>query len=72
MPYYIYKITEHVQLEYLDQKTNFQAAKEMVKKLRQEQFTHDNIIIRMIFAESTGAAERLLSVPKEPQVIGED
>lgn len=72
MPYYIYQITEPLLLKYLDQKLHFQEANKMVKKLRQE-LTPANIAqIRMIFADSIGEAERLLSAPKEIRVISED
>jgi hypothetical protein len=72
MPYYVYKITEPMLLEYLNQTPNFKEAKQMVTGLRQQLAVNEDTKIRMIFAHSTGEAEQLLSVPKNHQIIGED
>lgn len=72
MPYYIYRITEPMSLEYLDEKVRFQEAKERVVSLRKRLSANDTAIVRMVFANSTGEAERLLSIPKDHRVIGED
>lgn len=72
MPYYIYRIAEPMRLEYLDQKASFRDAKERVVSLRKELSVNNTTIVRMIFANSTGEAERLLSIPKDGRVIGED
>ncbi|KOR31697.1 hypothetical protein TI05_11975 [Achromatium sp. WMS3] len=74
MPYYIYKINGPFLFEHLDQKTSFKEAKSIVKDLRNNLAANDPAKIRMIFANSTEEAERLLSTPKNRDhiVIGED
>lgn len=72
MPYYIYRIVEPTSLDYLDQKVSFREAKELVRKLREGLPSGNNVTVRMVFADSTGEAERLLSIPKDHRVIGED
>lgn len=72
MPYYIYKITEPLLLEYLDETARFLEAKELVKKLRRELTPSSAVKVRMVFADSIGEAERLLTIPRDTRVIGED
>jgi len=72
MPYFIYRVDSPQQLEYVDTKNEYRAAKELVRKLRSEQQDKDPGTARMIFAKTRGEAEKLLSAPRDERVIGED
>lgn len=72
MPYYVYRIQADRRLEYLSTCTLYQEAKALVRALRTEQGIEDPGSVRLVFANSTGEAERLLSLPRDDRVIGED
>ena len=72
MPYYIYRLREPLQLEYIDVKDKYKDAKSAVQRLREEQAAEDSSQVRMVFAKSTGEAEKLLSAPRDERVIGEE
>ena len=73
MPYFIYRITpDPLTLEYLDTKEKYQEARSLVRDLRAREATQDPGTIRMIFAKTTGEAEKLLSQPRDDRIIGED
>lgn len=72
MPYYVYRFHSERQLEYVDVKGRYQEAKALVRQLRSEQGSNDPAGIRLVFAKSTGEAEKLLSIPRDERVIGED
>ena len=61
MPYFVYRILSPKNLEYVDVKTGYQDAKALVRGLRAEQSADDNATIRMVFAKTSGEAEKLLS-----------
>ena len=72
MPYFVYRVNSPKQLEYVDTKNEYRAAKELVRALRSEQQTAEPSAVRMIFAKTRGEAEKLLSAPRDERVIGED
>jgi len=72
MPYYIYRIREPLQFEYIDVKDKYKDAKSSVRSLREEQAAEDPSTVRMVFAKSSGEAEKLLSAPRDERVIGEE
>ena len=72
MPYFIYRITPPRKLHLLDNKDNFKDAKKLVRSWRAQIRDEDDHTIRMIFAKSAQEAEKLLSMPREERVIGED
>ncbi len=72
MPYYVYRIHAGRHLEYVDSRPGYQEAKALVRALRTEQGTQDPASVRLVFAKSTGEAERLLSILRDERVIGED
>ena len=72
MPYYIFRIREPLQLEYLDVKSKYQEAKSLIRKFREEQTADNPLNIRMMFAKTRGEAEKLLSAPRDGRVIGEE
>lgn len=72
MPYFIYKITPPRQLEYLDTVEQYQQAREIVRTYRRNEPPGTGVEYRLIFARQQGEAERLLSIPRDPRVIGED
>ncbi len=72
MPYFIYRITPPRKLHLLDNKDSYKEAKKLVRTWRAEIRTEDDYTVRMIFAKTPQEAEKLLSVPREERVIGED
>ena len=72
MPYYIYRVREPQQLEYIDVRAKYKDAKSVVQGLREEQAADDSSIVRMVFAKTPGEAEKLLSAPRDERVIGEE
>lgn len=72
MPYYIYRITPPRKLHLIDRKNNFKDAKQLVRSWREQMRKEDDYTIRMIYANSPQEAEKLLSMPREERVIGED
>lgn len=72
MPYYVYRIREPKNLEYIDVKADYREARNYVRGLRSQQAASDSSLVRMVFAKTTAEAEKLLSVPKDTRVIGED
>ena len=72
MPYYIYRIREPQQLEFIEVKAKYKDAKSAVHSLREAQAAEVSSSVRMVFAKSTGEAEKLLSAPRDERVIGEE
>lgn len=72
MPYYVYRIHSELQLEYVDAKDGYRDAKALVRELRAQHAPHDPTGVRLVFAKTTGEAERLLSTPRDERVVGED
>lgn len=72
MPYFIYRIHSERELEYVDTKERYQEAKALVRQLRTQQASNDPGSVRLVFAKSGGEAEKLLSLPRDERVIGED
>ena len=72
MPYYIYRVESPQNLHYVDVKARYPEARALVRSLRTELPAEAAGSVRMIFAKTTGEAEKLLSVPRDTRVIGED
>lgn len=72
MPYFVYKIELPLTLSHLDTKDSYQSARAMVRGLRQALPPGDPAQYRMVFANEQAEAERLLSMPRDERVIGED
>ena len=72
MPYYVYRINPPLKLDHLTTVDKYQEAKKLVRELRTELGPDSVNNIRMIFAKTQGEAEKLLSMPREERVIGED
>lgn len=72
MPYYIYKIEPPMILTHLDTKESYRDARAFVRELRAAQGHNELTQYRMIFARQAAEAERLLSIPRDERVIGED
>lgn len=73
MPFYIFKVSADNRLEYLDDEEKYKPAKEKVKKLRAAHSTDDGTTYRMVFANSVGQGELLLSTTESSdKVIGDD
>jgi hypothetical protein len=73
MPYFIFKITGENELEYLDEEEKYRPAKEKVRALRAAHQSADGTRFRMVFANSVGQGEKLLtSMQQDDKIIGDD
>lgn len=72
MPYFIYKITPPIRLAYIDTKDRYQEARALVRGLRERQSPAQDSLFRMVHAKDRAEAEKLLSMPRDERVIGED
>jgi hypothetical protein len=72
MPYFVYKISPPIELEYIDIKQGYKDARNLVRELRQGQAQGADTQFRLIFAKDRAEAEKLLSTPRDERVIGED
>ncbi|MBK1723434.1 hypothetical protein [Thiocystis violacea] len=72
MPYFVYKISPPRVLEYIATLDRYQEAREIVRSQRAEEPRDSGVEYRMIFARQQGEAEKLLSIPRDERVIGED
>ena len=72
MPYYVYKIAPPLDLTHIDTKDKYKGARGLVRGLREGLPNGDEAQIRMVFAKSQAEAEKLLSIPRDERVIGED
>jgi hypothetical protein len=70
MPYYVFKISPSRELQHLATLEGYRDARTQVRGLRQE--APPGVEYRLIFARQMGEAERLLSLPRDERVIGED
>ena len=72
MPYFVYKISPPLQVEYIDTIVRYQEARELVRRRREEEDAESDIQYRLVFARQQAEAEKLLSTPRDNRVIGED
>jgi hypothetical protein len=73
MPFYLFKISTDKSLEYLDEEEKYKPAKERLKNLRAAHGQVDGTTYRMVFANSVGQGELLLSpTESSDKVIGDD
>ena len=73
MPFYIFKVSADNNLEYLDDEEKYRPAKEKVKNLRAAHLQDDGTTYRMVFANSVGQGELLLSATESSdKIIGDD
>ncbi len=72
MPYFVYKISPPLQLEYIDTIERYQEARALVRTRREAEESDSGIQYRLVFARQQGEAEKLLSTPRDGRVIGED
>lgn len=70
MPYFVYKITSPRKLTHIVTVDKYQAARAEVRSRRQE--AEPGVEYRLIFAKQMAEAEKLLSMPRDERVIGED
>ena len=72
MPYFVYKIDPPRQLTHLATLPRYQEARDQVRALRAGDPAVGPEVYRLIFATEQAEAERLLSLPRDDRVIGED
>lgn len=72
MPYFVYKISPPLRLEYIDTLQRYQDARALVRSRRQGEDPGSGIQYRLVFARQQAEAEKLLSIPRDERVIGED
>jgi hypothetical protein len=72
MPYFVYRIHPNNRLENMDILEKYRDAKKMVRELWAKEEKDSGVAVRMIFAETQGEAEKLLSAPRDNRIIGDD
>ena len=73
MPFYIFKISATNELEYLDEEEKYKPAKEKLRVLRSAHEQDDGTTYRMVFANTIGQGEKLLSATEQDdKIIGDD
>jgi hypothetical protein len=72
MPYFVYRIHPNNKLENVDILEKYREAKVMVRELWSKEQEDSGVVVRMIFAETQGEAEKLLSAPRDERIIGDD
>ncbi|MEW8508522.1 MAG: decarboxylase [Candidatus Thiodiazotropha sp.] len=73
MPFFIFKVSSDNSLEYIAEEEKYRPAKEKVKQLRATHALDDGTTYRMVFANSVGQGELLLSPTESTdRVIGDD
>lgn len=72
MPYFVYRISPPRLLEHLETAEKYQDARAAVRRRRQTEPHASDVEYRLIFARQQGEAEKLLSIPRDERVIGED
>ncbi len=73
MPFFIFKISAQNDLEFLDEEEKYRAAREKVRSLRSALEADDGSTYRMVFANTVGQGEKLLSVKEQDdKIIGDD
>lgn len=70
MPYFVYRITPRRELTHIATFDRYPEARAQVRALRQD--GQPEVEYRMIFAKQMAEAEKLLSIPRDERVIGED
>lgn len=72
MPYYIYGITPPGRLELKDSFPGYREARTRARALREALGADAGQVVRVIFAQSTEEATRLLTEVREPRPLGEE
>ena len=72
MPYFIYKVHPARQFESIDEQEHYRDARTAVRSMRAAKPEHEKYEVRMVFAATTEAAERLLRETREARPAGED
>jgi hypothetical protein len=72
MPYFVYRIAPPRRLEYVDVFESYRDARVAVRRCREQEPQETGNEYRLIFAGQQGEAEKLLSIPRDERVIGED
>ncbi len=70
MPYFVYKVAPPRELTHIATLDRYQAARAEVRTRRQS--AEPGVEYRLIFAKQMAEAEKLLSIPRDERVIGED
>jgi hypothetical protein len=72
MPFFIFKISTDNELEYLAEEEKYRPAREKLRALRATN-SDDSTNYRMVFANTVGQGEKLLSVTEQDgKIIGDD
>jgi len=77
MPYYVYHIEIHPEtkakkLRHLETFDQYKQARALAREGRSKLTPGSNEDVRLIHAKSDTEAEKLLSIPRDERVIGED
>jgi len=72
MPFFIFRISARNELEYLAEEEKYRPAREKVRLLRAAD-EDGSVTYRMVFANTLGQGEKLLSVTEhDGKIIGDD
>ncbi len=72
MPYFIYRISPHRLLDYVDEFEAYKPARDAVRLMRQQQDKEDLDTLKIIFAKDRYDAENLLKIQRERQPSDDD
>jgi len=72
MPYFVYRIEPENKLEYVDNYEKYRDAKVKINELRKAETAESEAICRMIHAANKSNAEKLLLVPRDERIIGDE
>ena len=77
MPYFVYRVLEHPEskanlVTYVDVYPKYREARGRVREERKIEPAEDEGYCRLVFANNQVEAEKILTTPRDPRVIGED
>ncbi len=72
MSYYIYRISPHRALTYVEAFEEYKQARQLARQMRRDQSAGDSDDIRMVFAKDRTEAESLLRTRRERQPSEDD
>ncbi|MCU7811910.1 MAG: decarboxylase [Candidatus Thiodiazotropha sp. (ex Notomyrtea botanica)] len=73
MPFFVFKIIDENNFEYLGEEEKYRPAREKVRQLRASNESGDGVTYRMVFAKTVGQGEKLLAVTEhDDKIIGDD
>lgn len=72
MPYFVYKVFPFKRLEFVQQAQQYREARDLARSMRKALQENDDHTVKVIFAQNSDEAERLLTEEREPRPVGEE